>query len=96
MRVRRPLYEALLRLEAEGAAVVDRQLRGEDIALSADTCCCIWTEDGLKVCHPPNMQDLRAVTTATTSTTQMACSRSYVCARRLLQESLHNCCAGYL
>ena len=84
MRVRRPLYEALLRLEAEGAAVVDRQLRAEDLALSADTCCCIWTEDGLKVCPPPNMQDLRAVPTATTSTTQMACSRSYVCTRRLL------------
>ena len=49
MRMRRPLYEALLRLEAEGAAVVDRQLRAEDVALSAGACCCIWTEDSLKV-----------------------------------------------
>ena len=49
VRMRRPLYEALLRLEAEGAAVVDRRLRAEDLALSAGTCCCIWTEDSLKV-----------------------------------------------
>lgn len=50
VRTRRPLYEAVLRLEREGAAVVDRDLQAEDIALSADTCCCIWTEDRLKVC----------------------------------------------
>lgn len=49
VRARRPMYEALLRLEAQSAAVVDRQLHGEDIALSADTCCCIWTEASLKV-----------------------------------------------
>ncbi len=49
VHTRRPLYEGLLRLEREGAAVVDRQLHAEDIALSADTCCCIWTEDSLKV-----------------------------------------------
>ncbi len=59
VRVRRPLYEALLRLEVEGAAVVDRQLPAEDVALSADACCCIWTEDSLKVCpltHPAGSQ----------------------------------------
>ena len=28
--------------------MVDRQLRAEDIVLSADTCCCIWTEDSLQ------------------------------------------------
>ena len=54
MPARRPLYEAMLRLEREGAALVDRQLHGEDIALSADTCCCIWTEDSLKVCSRAN------------------------------------------
>ena len=50
MRARRPLYEAMLRLEREGAALVDRQLHEEDLALSAGTCCCIWSEDSLKVC----------------------------------------------
>lgn len=54
MRLRRPLYEALLRLEREGAAVVDRPLHGEDIALSAETCCCIWTEASLKACCAKN------------------------------------------
>ena len=56
VRVRRPMYEALLRLEVEGAAVVDRQLHAEDLALSADTCCCIWMEESLKVCPLPSMQ----------------------------------------
>ena len=54
VHARRPLFEAMLRLEREGAALVDRQLQGEDIALSADTCCCIWTEDSLKVCSRAN------------------------------------------
>lgn len=54
MRTRRPLYEAMLRLERDGAALVDRHLHGEDLALSADTCCCIWTEDSLKVCLRAN------------------------------------------
>ena len=55
VRAQRSLYEAMLRLEREGAAMVDRQLHGEDIALSADTCCCIWTEDSLKVSSRANV-----------------------------------------
>lgn len=48
-RSRRGLHNALLQLENEGAAVVDRNLSCADLALSATTCCCIWTEESLKV-----------------------------------------------
>ena len=50
MRARRSLYAVLLQLEREEAAVVDRSMHWEDIALSAETCCCIWTEASLKAC----------------------------------------------
>ena len=49
VRSRRRLHEALLQLEREGAAIVDRSLHSADLALSTDACCCIWTEDRLKV-----------------------------------------------
>ncbi|KAK9868896.1 hypothetical protein WJX84_008253 [Apatococcus fuscideae] len=42
LRARRPLYEAVLRLEASNISVVERALRGPDIALTPDTCLCIW------------------------------------------------------
>ena len=50
VRRRRRLYEAVLQLEAERMAVVDRGLPcSADLALSANTCFCVWTEDALKV-----------------------------------------------
>lgn len=50
IRRRRPLYEAVLRLEADMMAVVDRRLPSTaDLALSAHSCFCAWTEDALKV-----------------------------------------------
>ena len=41
-KARRPLYEAVLRLESSGICIVERALRGPDIALTPDTCLCIW------------------------------------------------------
>ncbi|KAK9831272.1 hypothetical protein WJX74_010077 [Apatococcus lobatus] len=42
LQKRRPLYEAVLRLESSGISIVERALRGPDIALTPDTCLCIW------------------------------------------------------
>ena len=55
LRARRPLYEAVLRLEASNISVVERALRGPDIALTPDTCLCIW--DG----HASQVDLFRAV-----------------------------------
>ena len=50
VRRRRPMYEALLGLEREGCAVVDRQMtHPADLALSASACCAVWTEEMLTV-----------------------------------------------
>ena len=59
MRARRSLYAALLRFEREEAAVVDRPLHWEDIALSAETCCCIWMEASLKACCAKNSKQVK-------------------------------------
>lgn len=42
LRARRPLFEAVLRLESSGICIVERALRGPDIALTPDACLCIW------------------------------------------------------
>jgi hypothetical protein len=43
------MYEALLRLEREGCAVVDRAMtHPADLALSASACAAVWTEDALQ------------------------------------------------
>lgn len=49
LRSRRGLYEALLRLEREGAVVVERNMPAADLALSASTCLNIWPESSLQV-----------------------------------------------
>lgn len=49
VRSRRGLHNMLMQLEREGAAVVDRPMSCVDLALSVTTCCCIWTEQSLKV-----------------------------------------------
>ena len=51
VRSRRSLYEALLRLECEGAVVVERDMPAADLALSASTCLTIWPEASLQVCQ---------------------------------------------
>lgn len=51
LRSRRGLYEALLRLEREGAVVVERDMPAADLALSASTCLNIWPESSLQVCQ---------------------------------------------
>lgn len=52
---RREMYQAVLQLEREGAAVVDRDLRCEDLALSASTCLCIWTEKSFQASFNPSL-----------------------------------------
>lgn len=49
VRSRRQLHNMLMQLERAGAAVVDRHMSCADLALSVSTCCCIWTEQSLKV-----------------------------------------------
>jgi hypothetical protein len=49
VRSRRSLHNALMQLEREGAIVVERHITCADLALSEGTCCCIWTEQSLKV-----------------------------------------------
>lgn len=49
VRSRRGLYEALLRLEREGAVVVERCMPAADLALSASTCLTLWPEASLQV-----------------------------------------------
>ena len=49
VRSRRSLHNALMQLEREGAIVVERHITCADLALSESTCCCIWTEQSLKV-----------------------------------------------
>lgn len=46
---RRDLYEAVLRLEQAGAAVVERPLGDAALALSASACVCFWMEQALQV-----------------------------------------------
>ncbi len=54
IRRRRRLYEAVLQLEADKVAVVDRRLPcSADLALSAESCFCAWAEDALKVTGCP-------------------------------------------
>ena len=47
LRLRRSLYEALLFLEQQNAAVVERELMHVDIVFSPSVCLCIWTEEQL-------------------------------------------------
>lgn len=49
VRSRRSLYEAVLRLEREGALVVERNMPAADLALSASTCLSLWPESSLQV-----------------------------------------------
>ena len=49
VRSRQRLHNMLMQLEREGAAIVDRPMSCADLALSMTTCCCIWTEQSLKV-----------------------------------------------
>ena len=58
VRQNRRLYEALLRLEQEGCAVVDRAMaHPADLVLSASACAAVWTEDALKArtLHAPDL-----------------------------------------
>ena len=48
LNVRRGLYEAVLLAEQHGAVVVERDLPLEDMALSANTAACLWTETHLE------------------------------------------------
>jgi hypothetical protein len=48
VRSRRGLYESLLRLEREGAVVVERDMPAADIALSASTCLSLWPESSVQ------------------------------------------------
>ncbi|DBA93366.1 TPA: hypothetical protein ACH3X2_003639 [Trebouxia sp. C0005] len=47
IRRRRSLYEALLHLERQNAAVIERDLPYVDLVLSPSACLCIWTEEQL-------------------------------------------------
>ena len=51
LRSRRGLYEALLRLEREGAVVVERDMPAAHLALSASTCLNVWPESSVQVCQ---------------------------------------------
>ena len=52
IRRRRSLYEALLHLERQNAAVIERDLPYVDLVLSPSACLCIWTEEQLLQATP--------------------------------------------
>ena len=49
LQCRRQLYESVLQHERHGACVLERELHGPDMCLSASTCLTLWTQKDLQV-----------------------------------------------